>query len=202
MKLHYMPQNSEEWFEIKLGKFSASTAAELLSCATTKGYQKLIKKITEEQFTGEPCESKKFQGNSFTERGHELESEAIENYEMENFTDVERIGFVELNNFVGCAPDRMIVINCLIQIKCPIFDTQRGYLKEQKVPANYYKQMQFELFVTGREYNIFYSYHPKLPPVQIKVLRDEPIIAEIKSRLDAAILFIKADIKYLTTLGE
>jgi len=194
-------QNSDEWFELKLGKFSASTSADLLMSKTTKGYAGLIDRIIEERMTGLPSESKTFKGNRFTEMGHEREPLAAEDYELRNFAELEVIGVIELDDWVLCSPDRLIGDNGLYQAKCPIFNTQREYLRTQKVPGNYYKQMQFELFVSGRDYNIFNSYHPYLPAVDIRVERDEVMIAEIARRLDEAKEEVTNEIKYLKSLS-
>jgi hypothetical protein len=193
-------QNSEDWFAIKIGKFSASSCAELLMDKKTKGYTGLIDRIIEERITGQPSESKTFSGNTFTERGMQLEPIAREDYELRHFATIELIGVVELNDWILCSPDGLIGDDGLYQAKCPIFNTQREYLKTLKVPGNYYKQMQFELFVTGREYNIFNSYHPYLPPVDIIVERDEAMIREIDQRLSEAIAEVTSEINYLKSL--
>lgn len=183
MIYHDIEQNTQEWIDLRLGKFTASSCADLLMKDTNKGYQNLIKKIVEERITGLPCEGK-WNGNYFTERGHLLEDEAIRHFELSEFQKVKRIGFVELEGEnTGCSPDGLIGDNVQLQIKCPIFSTQMDYLESEKIDSVYYKQMQFELMVTGREYNIFYSYHPSLPPVQKIVNRDEEMIQEIKDKL-------------------
>lgn len=201
MKLRFdIEQNTDEWILIKVGKFSASTCADLLMDKKTAGYTELIKKIVEERITGNPSESKKFQGNSFTERGHELEPLARNDYEVRNFCEVKQIGVIELDEWVLCSPDGLIDDNGLYQAKCPIFNTQLEYLETKKVPTNYYKQMQFELFVSGREYNIFNSFHPHLPPVDIIVNRDEVMIAEISRRLEEAKMEVLHRINFIKSL--
>jgi len=194
-------QNSDEWFEIKLGKFSASTCADLLMAKNTKGYINLIDKIIEERLTRLPSESKAWTGNRFTDMGHEREPLAAADYELRNFAELELIGVIELDDWVLCSPDRLIGDNGLYQAKCPIFNTQRQYLKTQKIPGNYFKQMQFELYVSGRDYNIFNSYHPYLPAVDIRVERDEVVIAEIKESLKQAKEEVTNEIKYLKSLS-
>ena len=194
-------QNSDEWFELKLRKFSASTCADLLMDKKNKGYTGLIDRIIEERMTGLPSESKSFSGNRFTDMGHEREPMAAEDYELRNFVELEVIGVIELDDWVLCSPDRLIGDNGLYQAKCPIFNTQREYLRTQKVPGNYYKQMQFELFVSEREYNIFNSYHPYLPAVDIRVERDEVMIAEIARRLDEAKAEVENEINYLKSIS-
>jgi hypothetical protein len=41
--------------------------------------------------------------------------------------------------------------------------------------------------VTERKYNIFYSAHPSLPEIKIKLYRDETLIKEIQDKLVIAI---------------
>lgn len=192
-------QNTDAWIAIKIGKFSASPADSLLMDKKTTSYQNLIDKIIEERMTGNPTESK-WTGNQFTERGHELEDIAASDYELNSFIQTVKVGVVELDDWTVCSPDRLIEENGLLQIKCPIFKTQKEYLKTKKVPGNYYKQMQFELYVTGREYNIFYSYHPYLPAVEIKVYRDVNMIHEIEQRLFEAKNEVTAEIEFLKSI--
>ena len=193
-------QGSDEWFEIKIGKFSASTCADLLMAKSTAGYKSLIDRIIEERMTGLPTESRSFKGNQFTERGTEMEPLAAEDYELRNFAELKLIGVIELDDWVLCSPDRLIGDNGLYQAKCPIFNTQREYLKTQKVPGNYYKQMQFELYVSARDYNIFNSFHPYLPAVDIRVERDEEMIATIARRLEEAKQEVTNEINYLKSI--
>ena len=192
-------QNSEEWFAIKVAKFSASIADSLLMDKTAVGYKNLIDKIVEETITGQQMEGR-WGGNASTERGHEFEPIAAADFELNTFIDTEIIGVVEYDEWTLCSPDRLIGNDGLLQIKCPLFKTQREYLRKQKVPGNYYKQMQFELFCTDRKYNIFYSFHPKLPAVQIKLERDEAMIAEIIKRLEEAKQEVLIEVEYLNSL--
>lgn len=193
-------QNSDEWFDIKLGMFSASTCPELLMDKSTKGYTGLINRIVEERITGEKCENNLFKGNAFTERGHEFEGIAREDYEIRNLQVVKQVGVVILDDWTLCSPDGLINDDTLHQIKCPIFSTQKEYLEKKKIPTNYYKQMQFELFVTGRNYNVFTSYHPKLRPLDITIERDEQMIEQIKIRLEEAKIEVKKEIERIKNL--
>jgi len=210
-------QNTEEWLALKVGKFSASTADSLLMDKKTAGYKKLINRIVEERMTGIETESNKFQGNVFTERGHEFEPIAREDYELRTFNTVETIGVIELNEWVLCSPDGLIGNDGMYQAKCPIFNTQREYLKKYyelhknklscnqilyKLSSVYYKQMQFELFVSGRNYNIFNSYHPFLAPIDLKILRDEIMMAEISVRIKEAKEEILNEIQFLNSINN
>jgi hypothetical protein len=197
---HNIEQNTDEWLALRVGKFTASIAADLLMDKGNKGYQNLIAKITEERFTKTACESKAWQGNQFTDRGHEFEPLALIDYSTKFFYDVSPMGFIESDNgLYGCSPDGLIGENGMIQVKCPIFATQRGYLENPKVPTTYYKQMQFELFVSEREYNIFYSFHPRLKEVMIKVERDEVVIKQIETAIIEATKYIDIELIKLET---
>ncbi len=225
MVIHNIQQNTDEWRALKLGKFSASSAYDLLidkqrvgRCAEhNKGirkdgatytcdcpveyreselYMKLIKRIVEERITGNQAEGG-FGGNKFTDRGLEYEDEAIESYELDTFNKVDRVGFIELDNSTGCSPDGLIGDDELVQIKCPIFSTQLDYLETNNVPAIYYPQLQFELYVSGRKYNTLYSYHPKLPRLSKKVKRDTVMINRIKDKLEIAIKEVEERVKKL-----
>lgn len=193
-------QNTEEWENIRIGKFSASSASDLLMDKKNKGYQKLIDRIVEERITGQKSESNTFSGNQYTERGHELEPVAREDYEFRTFKEINLVGVVELDDWVLCSPDGLIDEDGLYQAKCPIFNTQKEYLKTKKIPSNYYKQMQFELYVTGRKFNVFNSYHPHLPALDIILERDEQVIFEIENRIKEAKLEITKEIEFLNSL--
>lgn len=178
-------QNTDEWIAIKVGKFSASVSAELQMDKKTKGYIGLIDKIVEERITGLPCEGK-WGGNSYTNRGHEFEPMAIQDYELRNLQVIKRVGVIELNDWVLCSPDGLINDNAHYQAKCPIFNTQKYSLldKDKKILSPYYKQIQFELFVSDREYCVFNSFHPSLPAFDKIIYRDEEMISNIGMRLE------------------
>lgn len=193
-------QNEDPWYEIKYGMFSASSATELLMDKSAKGYKGLINRIVEERITGDRCENVSFKGNWSTERGHELEPMAAEDYELRNLVVTKTVGVVILDDWTLCSPDRLINEDGLQQIKCPIFSTQVEYLEKKKVPTNHFKQMQFELFVTGRKYNVFTAFHPKLSPLDIIVERDEAMISQITQRLSEAKQEVIERIKYIKNL--
>lgn len=193
-------QNSDEWFIEKLGKFSASAASDLLMDKKNKGYINLINRIVEERITGERCENNQFKGNFATERGHKFEPIAREDYELRNFEVVDIIGVVTLGKWILCSPDGLIGVNKLHQIKCPFFNTQKEYLKKMEmgkspIDSGYFKQLQFELFVTKRDINVFTSFHPNLKVIDIEVDRDVIMIQQIENRLLEAELEVLKEIE-------
>ncbi|MBU2018011.1 MAG: YqaJ viral recombinase family protein [Bacteroidetes bacterium] len=183
-KYYYdIEQNTDEWFQVKLGHFGASTAAELLMKSSTAGYNNLINRIVFERIVGNRPESF---SNEWMERGIELEAEALKAYELMTFNKTQRVGYVELDKWIGCSPDSLIDDDGLIQVKCPKYSTHIDYILSDNIPSNYQKQMQFEMMVTERKYNIFFSYHPDLKPFIKIVYRDPEIIELIEKALCSA----------------
>ena len=194
MKIYDFEQLSDEWFQVRLGKFTASKAADLLMKETTVGYNNLINQIVYERLTSKSPETFT---NNWMQRGTELEAEAIKAFELETFQKIRSVGFIEMDEWTGCSPDGLLNSDGLIQIKCPKFSTHINYLLSRKVPSDYYKQCQFELMVTERKYNILMSYEPNLKPFISKIERDEDLIQKIESKLNQSIKLVNERISLL-----
>jgi len=189
MKYYDVEQNTEQWFELRLGKFTASTFNDLFMKPTTKTYQKAIYKVAFERITKTRPENFTSQ---YMERGNELESEAREKYELQTFNKVKNGGFWILNDWIGASPDGLIGDNGLLEIKCPAFNTAMEYLIKDKIPMNYMRQIQGQLMVANKKWTDFVVYHPKLKMHITRVFRDNIGIIE---QLDNAIVKAKEIIK-------
>lgn len=180
-------QNTQEWLIQRGGKFTASMFHELFAKDTTQTYKNAIYKVAFERLTGELVESE-FQGNYWTERGHELEPLAIEEYEKLNNVFVDKTGFIQLNDWIGCSPDGLIGDNGVIEVKSPKYSTFMEYLlKEDYLPTNYKWQVYGELLVTGREWVDFVVYYPKMKLYVKRYYRDENILKELENQLNSSI---------------
>jgi len=184
MKIHNIEQNTDEWFEVRKGKFTASTFKDLFSKPTTVAYEKAIYKPVFERLTGDSPESF---SNEWMQRGHELEDSAKMQYELSTGNKVENIGFVELNEWVGCSPDGFVGEDGLIEIKCPAFNTHMNYLLNKKLPSSYKWQVYGQLWVTGRNWCDFMSYYPGLPEFIIRVKWDDKMISQLSIQVDESI---------------
>lgn len=183
MIYHDVIQGSDEWHKLRSTRFTASNFPKLFMKDTTKTYQNLINEIVFARLTGEVEENYQ---NEHMRRGIELEPEAIESYELLTFNKVNRIGFIELDEWVGCSPDGLVGNNGMIQIKCPKASTLMDYY-ERDIDKDYLIQMQGELYVSGREWNDYYVYHPKLKPILKRVYQDNKITQAIATNLAIAI---------------
>jgi len=184
MKIHNIEQNTDEWFEVRKGKFTASTFKDLFSKPTTVAYEKAIYKPVFERLTRDSPESF---SNEWMQRGHELEDSAKMQYELSTGNKVENIGFVELNEWVGCSPDGFVGEDGLIEIKCPAFNTHMNYLLNKKLPSSYKWQVYGQLWVTGRNWCDFMSYYPGLPEFIIRVKWDDKMISQLSIQVDESI---------------
>lgn len=185
MKTHDIEQGTDAWHQLRS---SIPTASQFDKLLTSKGEKsKQIEGVINEKvanvIAGETLET--WQGNQWTERGHELEPLAAEHYEfIYPERNVQEVGFVtDDDETCGCSPDRLVDDNGLLEIKCPKPDTHVSYLLSGKCPAKYYLQVQGQLMITGREWCDFMSYHPKLPELIVRVERDEKIITALRERI-------------------
>jgi len=189
-------QNTDEWLELRQGRFTSSSFKDLFMGKATAGYQKAIYRPVYERLTGESPESF---SSDYMARGHEMEPYAVEQYEMETFNDTSNGGFWTMGEWIGASPDSMIGENGLLEIKSPAFNTMINYLLKGELPKIYHWQVYGQMYVTGREYCDFMSFHPKLDPLIIRVNRDDAIIKELVSTLTESIE--KAE-SILTKLGN
>lgn len=175
MIIHDCVQGTPEWHKIKTGIPSASNIDKIITPKTMKlssqaeGYaNRIAAELTlKRQITT-------FKGNFYTERGHELEPEAVRLYEMKFDVDCEHIGFITNDDkTMGCSPDAIVSKKKGLELKCPEADTHVGYLCAGVLPDEYKGQVQSSLFTTGFETWDFMSYYPELPPFIITVEPDK-----------------------------
>jgi len=182
MKIHDVEQNSPEWLDLRLAIPTASEFSKIITSTGKASTQSAdyMNTLLAEWMAGEPLES--WEGNMWTERGHELEESARTFYEMKKNVDVDQVGFVT-NDFAGCSPDGLVGDDGGIEIKCPKPGIHVKYLMADKIPSTYVPQVQGALWITERDWFDFISYHPVLEPMIIRVNRDGKYI----SLLSAAI---------------
>jgi hypothetical protein len=160
---------------------------------STKGYQDLINTIVYERLTADIPESYQ---SEWMQRGNELEPEAIKRYELETFNKVNKVGFVEYDEWIGCSPDGLIGEEGTVQAKCLKHNTAIYYhLNPKKAVDDYLYQVQGEIGFSGRRWNDLIIYHPKLPAQIIRVERDEAIIQSIHKEILIAVELVKERIK-------
>jgi putative phage-type endonuclease len=184
-------QGSIEWKKAKLGHVSASSIADVMAKGKGITRHKYMVKLVAERLTGEVSES--YSNDAML---HGVETEPLAKIAFENATQtlIEKTGFWKHPEieWLGVSPDGLISTDAVIECKCPNTTTHIDYIFEDRCPVEYYKQIQCQLWVTGRAKAYFVSYDNRLPErnqLFVKeVARDEELIKEMETEV---LLFLK-----------
>jgi putative phage-type endonuclease len=188
-------QRTEEWFQQRLGKVTASRISDVIAKTKTgvsTSRQNYLVQLVSERLTGK-------KGDSFVNQamldGIERESAARELYMQTRGTSVTEVGFFDHPTIVmsGASPDGAVNAEedgkyaGLIEIKCPIETTHTNTLMSKSVPSKYIPQMQWQLACTGAKWVDFVSYNPNFPEeLQLfvaRVDRDDTYIGELEAEV-------------------
>lgn len=202
MKIIDCQQGTPEWFSARLGLPTASEFDKILTPTgkPSTQWEAYANRLLAEMLVGKPVDS--FEGNGWTERGNELEPEAAKFYEFTNEIETLTVGFVTNDEGTyGCSPDRLVGNDGLLELKCPAPHTHIQYLLDKKIDQKYYPQVQGQLLVTGRAWVDLVSYHPEMPPVVIRVPRDETFIMALDDALKDFTHKLQAKRKRMVELG-
>lgn len=203
-------QRSDAWFAAKCGKFSASSAAELMakgrSGAPSATRANLIARLIRERLTGKYVEGYK---NAAMERGVEMEAEARDAYSFARGVAVEQIGLVDHPRIPNCccSPDGLIGEDGLLEIKCPSAEAQHlNAILKGAHAIEYNRQIQFQLMVANRRWCDIVSYNPHWPAhlqlAIVRVERDDKICAEMVGEIARAEAEIAAIMNELQQKAE
>ena len=176
MIIHNVEQNSNEWYELRAGIPTASNFNQLITGTgkPSTSIDKYAEKLAGDFFAGAPIDA--WEGNKYTDRGHEIEPDARNWYEMRTDSEVQQVGFItDDDKSTGCSPDGLISDNGLIEIKCLPKQHIKALLyfnKYKKAPPDYRPQIQGQMMITGREWCDLVYYHPELPKIIIREYAD------------------------------
>lgn len=184
--VHQCVQGSEEWLRLRMGRPTASSFDRIVTPAgkVSSAAQSYMCEILSELLLDRIVQGPNL---AIMQRGHDLESHAVDYYEMVHDAKTEPIGFVTTDDGrYGASPDRRVVgTNGWLEVKCPAPVTHVGYMIANSVDKAYYPQLQGQLLVTGGEWVDIISYHPDMPMVLVRVERDEEFIEFLAKRLNA-----------------
>jgi len=168
-------QGGDEWRELRRGIPTSSVFNEIVSpykLIPLAGSWKLPMKLLVEWSLGLSEENP----SQFMQRGSQQEQDAIGYYALEKDCDPVRPGiFLRDDRLVGCSPDLLIGDDGGVEIKVPAAATHLGYLLDDD-PKQYACQIQGAMWLTGRQWWDFLSYHPTYPPKLIHFERDDTFI--------------------------
>jgi predicted phage-related endonuclease len=163
--------------------------------------RKMILEKATEHILGKPCNKDHYVSADML-RGIELESVARNLYIEETFNDVKEVGFIEKDEYCGVSPDGLVSEDGIIEIKCP----KDTVFVEQSITGNikpeYYTQIQYALYITGRQWCDYVAYNENFPLLIRRYERDEKYIEKIKDALEDGIEQVKQIILKFRNIGN
>ena len=182
MIIHQVEQGSEAWLELRRGRLTASHAQAIGSCG--KGLETYVEEIVAEKFAISREES---YSNDWMERGKELEDQARAMYELKEGVEAEQVGFIEMDDQVGCSPDALIGEDGGLEIKCKKNTVHSKVIREgiKGVDSKDVWQCQMNLLITGRKWWDYVMYNPnyKKNLITFRIFPDPEKIEKLKNGL-------------------
>lgn len=207
-----MDQRSEEWYAERAGKITASRMHDVMlerdlepfKSGPRKGQPRPPPKaltdyafqLAAERLTGRPRKQIKAAALAW---GQDIEPAAVAAYQAHTGEIVTLCGFIQHPeyDFIGASPDFLVNDDGGGEVKSP--ESSEVHLETliNGLPPEHIEQIQGGLWVTGRQWWDFISYHPDFPPehrlyIQ-RVERDDAYIA----KLEAACLMLEADVQQI-----
>lgn len=171
MIIHNVEQLSPQWFELRAKKLTASHAKTIKTNGAgleTYVYNKLAAYYSSAE--------KEMYTNVDIQRGIDLEPQARAIYELVNDVEIEEVGFVELNEYVGCSPDGLLPDKG-IEIKCHKDEKHFRLALNSQIDDAYYWQMQMCMLICERDSWDYVAYNPNfkesLVVINVKANKDD-----------------------------
>lgn len=199
-------QRTDEWFEQRLGRFTASSISDLLGArGLGKTGETLAKKKANEIVFGR---DESWDIESFDmKRGNETEPEAFEALKFilkkKHGLKLDVCEFFPYGANAGASPDGIVLESDIIaEIKCPRPDKLFNLIADgaSAIDSDYYDQMQMQMLCTNSNKVFFFNYciwNNKPLFHLLEVERDKARIELIKQRIDEAVIIRDAHVEKL-----
>lgn len=197
MKIYHFEQHSDDWYDIRKGKFTASQAKTIATAGV--GLETLCFDLATEILTNK---TKPVVSTTAMQQGNDLENNARTLFELETGYTVDQVGFVELDEMTGCSPDGLILDRTAgIEIKCPQDNTYTRYLFNGEIKPEHYAQIQMNLLITNcaKWYYVVFNNNFKEQIVIKEILPDLAYQDKIKHGLEKGKTFLT---NILKTINE
>lgn len=175
MIVHNCKQYSEEWWAVRRGVPTASSAKKIITPAKgdlSKSAETYACELIAELYDHDYGPRDEF-ATSAMRNGTIMEPEARRYFEFETGTTVKQVGFCMTDDKrFGASPDGLCDDEAVLELKSPQCATQIRYLLDGGLPDEYRPQCHWHLMVTGRPVCWFLSYYPGLPHLLVKVEPD------------------------------
>lgn len=189
MIVHNFAQYSDEYWQAKKGKPSASNFNRILTPAKweyASGAYTYACELVAQDYDYNYGMNDEF-ATAAMRNGTIVEPEARRAYEFYCGCDVKQVGLCETDcgRFV-CSPDGLVGDDGGLELKHPTAATHVKWLMAGEVPAEHLAQCHGFLLVTKRAWIDFMSWYPGMPPLLKRVTPDEKTVklAEALERFD------------------
>ena len=201
-------QGTQAWLAERAGFCTASRASAVLAtiksgeAATRRNYRA---QLVAERLTGAPAESFK---SAEMQWGNDTEPAGRMAYEARTGAMVEEQGFIKHPTlpWTGCSPDGFIGADGMVEIKCPNTATHIDALLGKGVPAEHIPQIQFQMWVCGRQWVDFVSFDPRMPErLQLfvsRVARNDVYIAGLEAEVVKFLAAVAVTVRELEALAN
>lgn len=172
-----MEQRTDEWYQARLGKLTASRFNDIVKLDGTLKTGETPKNYMDEKIyellNDKPIN---IEANKAMQWGTDTEDEARLAYEDSTFEIVQEVGFVvhPTYDFIGCSSDGLVGGNGGIEIKCPYNPTNHiRTIIDNECPSRYKAQVQGNIWINQLEWMDFVSFDPRMAQEerQIKIIR-------------------------------
>ncbi len=179
-------QGSDAWLQARLGIPTASEFKRIVTAVKgdlSKSARQYAHALVAETLLGRPLEKPPGLPWAMV-RGKALEQIAIQSYAAENNVTVRPVGFITTDcGQLGASPDGLIVGGRGgLEVKATLDETHMGLLIDGP-GEDYRQQVQGQLAVCELAWVDLYAWHPNLPSITIRTVRDEPYIAKMRAAL-------------------
>jgi putative phage-type endonuclease len=181
-------QGSAEWHRLRLGRITASRMKDVMTKprsgdGLSKVAEAYMMELLAERLAGEP---KPFFENDAMRWGTETEPQARAMYELKEGVTVKEVAFIAEGEYLGVSPDGLVGDDGLLEIKCPTTITQIKRALTDDYAADYYAQIQMQLWISDRKWCDFLSFDPRLDVdagyLLQRVERDENFISDMAQK--------------------
>lgn len=179
MKIVNIPQQTEQWFRVRAGRPTASEFSRILTPGgkDSDQWKSYAVELCAECLRPDEID---WSGNYHTDRGNELEPEAISLFEKVMERTVTQPGFVTRDDeVIGCSPDGLVSkpdnssYIAGLEVKCPTARKHALTLIDKEMPKEHLPQVHGGMVVTGLKFWYFMSYSRGLRPFIKRIERND-----------------------------
>lgn len=151
-----MEQRTPEWFAARRGRVTGSVAGAILGLSPHTSREDVLRRLVRDWHGAEP----EFVSNIATRHGTAHEGGAIVDFRMETGLDVEDVGFLPYEDWLGASPDGLTSDGGVLEVKVPfsLRKSEDPNFKPLSDQPHYYAQVQIEILCADASHGWFWQW--------------------------------------------